>query len=165
MPNVSNMSEANGSNFMSEANKVGTHGRASVVQNRTASTIMFRRCIQSLRSSRHFCFSSLKMRCPLRFLTHFLNARHTQKCIPAQSRCLFIASPQQITASPHHHLFGHFNISFGTRHNQCWALEYLWLRLGKVQTSLTLRSPRTKIPNSSFLIPNYIASTTKRLNA
>jgi hypothetical protein len=36
------------------------------------------------------------MRCPLRFLTHFLNARHTQKCIPAQSRCLFIASPQRL---------------------------------------------------------------------
>ena len=84
-----------GSNFMSEANKVGTHGRASVVQNRNAS--LFRRCIQSLRSSRHFCFSSLKMRCPLRFLTHFLNARHTQKCIPAQSRCLFIASPHHLT--------------------------------------------------------------------
>ena len=31
------------------------------------------------------------------------------------------------------------------RHNQCWALEYLWLRLGIVQTSLTLRSPCTKI--------------------
>ena len=28
-----------GSNFMSEANKVGTHGRASVVQNRNASPI------------------------------------------------------------------------------------------------------------------------------
>ena len=27
-----------GSNFMSEANKVGTHGRASVVKNRNAST-------------------------------------------------------------------------------------------------------------------------------
>ena len=82
---------------------VGTHGscvRGSKPQRINASTILFRRCIQSLRSSRHFCFSSLKMRCPLRFLTHFLNARHTQKCLSAQSRCLFIASPHRLTASP-----------------------------------------------------------------
>ena len=62
-----------------------------------------RRFIQSLRSSRHFCFSSLKMRCPLRFLTHFFNARHTQKCISAQSRCLFIESPQRLNASTPKH--------------------------------------------------------------
>ena len=61
----------------------------------TASSL--RRFIQSLRSSRHFCYSSLKMRCPLRFLTHFFNARHTQKCISAQSRCLFIESPHRLT--------------------------------------------------------------------
>ena len=65
----------------------------------TASSL--RRFIQSLRSSRHFCFSSLKMRCPLRFLTHFLNASHTQKCIPAQSRCLFIESPQRNSVTVH----------------------------------------------------------------
>ena len=121
------------------------------------------------------------MRCPLRFLTHFLNARHTQKCIPAQSRCLFIASPHRLSASPHHRL----NDLTIVRFNDYSGPLIFLLRLGiinaghfdrlsdRIASALAAQETRqAQGPNRIALLspfsfinsPLNFASTTKRFN-
>ena len=84
-----------GSNFMSEANKVGTHGRASVVQNRNASAILFRRFIFRL-GFRSGLIHTKTTKCELASLKQhiLLNVFAHINLFPTSTKCRQIESPQ-----------------------------------------------------------------------
>ena len=74
---------------------VGTHGRASVLQNATHQWITKSPIHVSALHSKPTLFAAFLLFLAKNAMSaSLLNARHTQKCISAQSRCLFIESPQ-----------------------------------------------------------------------